>query len=67
MINIGARLAVLSLVTGFAVLTTAQAQEKKIKRKICLLRLRKLSLRKAKAPKSTAFQPRSIRARHSTK
>src|SRR5579864_8947725 len=32
MTNIGARLAVLSLVTGFAVLTRAQAQEKKIKR-----------------------------------
>src|ERR1700692_2469564 len=30
--NIGARLAVLSLVTGLAVLTGAQAQEKKIKR-----------------------------------
>jgi hypothetical protein len=32
MTNIGARLAVLSLITGLAVLTTAQAQEKKIKR-----------------------------------
>jgi uncharacterized membrane protein YkoI len=32
MANIGARLAVLSLVTGLAVLTGAQAQEKKIKR-----------------------------------
>ena len=30
--NIGARLAVLALVTGLAVLTSAQAQEKKIKR-----------------------------------
>jgi hypothetical protein len=32
MINIGARLAVLSLITGLAVLTSAQAQERKIKR-----------------------------------
>ena len=32
MTNIGAQLAVLSLITGLAVLTTAQAQEKKIKR-----------------------------------
>jgi uncharacterized membrane protein YkoI len=32
MTNIGARLAVLALITGLAVLTTAQAQEKKIKR-----------------------------------
>src|SRR6202521_4650898 len=32
MTNIGAQLAVLSLITGMAVLTTAQAQEKKIKR-----------------------------------
>src|SRR6202521_3856115 len=32
MTNIGARLAVLSVITGLAVLTTAQAQEKKIKR-----------------------------------
>jgi len=32
MINIGARLAVLSLIAGLAVLTSAQAQEKKIKR-----------------------------------
>ena len=32
MTKIGARLAVLSLITGLAVLTTAQAQEKKIKR-----------------------------------
>lgn len=32
MINIGARFAVLALITGFAVLTTAQPQEKKIKR-----------------------------------
>ena len=32
MTNIGARLAVLSLITGLAVLTIAQAQEKKIKR-----------------------------------
>ena len=32
MTNIGARLAVLSLITGLAVLITAQAQEKKIKR-----------------------------------
>jgi uncharacterized membrane protein YkoI len=32
MANIAARLAVLSLITGLAVLTTAQAQEKKIKR-----------------------------------
>jgi hypothetical protein len=32
MTNIGARLAVLSLITGLAVLTSAQAQEKKIKR-----------------------------------
>ena len=32
MINIGARLAVLSLIAGLAVLTSAQGQEKKIKR-----------------------------------
>jgi hypothetical protein len=32
MTNIGARLAVVSLITGLAVLTIAQAQEKKIKR-----------------------------------
>jgi uncharacterized membrane protein YkoI len=32
MTNIGVRLAVLPLITGLAVLTTAQAQEKKIKR-----------------------------------
>ena len=32
MINIGARLAVLSLIGGLAILTSAQAQEKKIKR-----------------------------------
>jgi uncharacterized membrane protein YkoI len=32
MTNIGARLALLSLITGLAVLTTAQAQEKKIRR-----------------------------------
>ena len=32
MTNIGARLAVLSLITGLAGLTSAQAQEKKIKR-----------------------------------
>jgi hypothetical protein len=32
MTNISTRLAVLSLVTGLAVLTTAQGQEKKIKR-----------------------------------
>jgi hypothetical protein len=32
MTNIGARLAVLSLITGLAVLTIAQAQEKKLKR-----------------------------------
>jgi len=33
MTNIGARLAVLSLITGLAILTIAQAQEKKLKRK----------------------------------
>ena len=32
MSNIGTRLAVLSLITGLAVLTTTQAQEKKVKR-----------------------------------
>jgi hypothetical protein len=67
MTNIRARLAVLSLVTGLAVLTIAQAQEKKIKREELPPAVEKTVSEQSQVPRSKAFQPKSKKARDFTK